>query len=503
MSTSELSPVILAGGVGSRLWPLSREGYPKQLLRLLEGAHTLLQETALRLEGLAAAHRGESVVNLNEPIVVCHEDHRFFVLDQLQSIGGRAARLVLEPASRNTAPALTLAALAASEGGADPALLAMPADHVIRDRERFHEAILAGASLAEAGVVVTFGIVPGRPETGYGYIRKGPVLDEGAGREAFAIREFVEKPDRETAAAYLASGEYLWNGGLFMMRASVWLDAIARYRPQIAGICRQAYAGGRADGAFYRVNRDLFAECPKESIDYAVMESLARDAAAHPTPSGFPNAAVIALDAGWDDIGSWPALMQLNDADGEGNVLIGDAYAQGTRESLLVSEHRFLAGVGLENLIVVETPDAVLVASRDRCQDVGDVVDWLNRSGRGEARNGRRVYRPWGNYESLDAGERFQVKRLTIKPGESISLQMHHHRAEHWVVVRGTARVTRGDEQFFLSENESTYIPVGARHRLENPGRVPLEVIEVQSGSYLGEDDIVRFEDPYNRDPHE
>lgn len=493
MSQLALCPVVLAGGAGTRLWPLSREGYPKQLLRLLGGEHTLLQETVLRLddpETLGARAIGA-------PLVVCHEDHRFFVLEQLQEVAREPACILLEPASANTAPALTLAALAAVAGGADPALLVMPADHVIVDREAFHRAVRMGLDLAAAGSVVAFGIVPSRPETGYGYVRKGEPVAAGASSGAFVMREFVEKPDRATAEAYLRCGEYLWNGGLFMMRARLWLALIERYRPDIADACRKAYGGGRADGVFYRVERSVFAACPADSIDYAVMERLA--AADPQSAPDAPASAVVPLDAGWSDIGSWSALLQLNDHDAAGNVVLGDVCEQGTRDSLLVSEHRLVAAVGLRDTIVVETPDAVLVAHKDHCQDVRGVVDWLKDQGREEGRSHRRVYRPWGSFEHLDAGERFQVKRLTVKPGGALSLQMHHHRAEHWVVVRGTARVTRGEEQFLLSENESTFIPLGVKHRLENPGHVLLEIIEVQSGAYLGEDDIVRFEDRYNR----
>lgn len=503
MKLPEIRPVILAGGVGTRLWPLSREAYPKQLLHFAGGKHTLLQATALRLEGLErhAAGGGGVGTTIGAPVVVCHEDHRFFVLDQLQSIGRDPERVLLEPASRNTAPALTVAALAAVQDNADPALLVMPADHVIEQSERFRDAVLTALALAGAGSVVTFGIVPVRAEAGYGYIRRGAPLAADGSSQAFTIREFVEKPDRGAAAAYVKAGDYFWNSGLFMMRASVWLHAIERYRPDIAAACRQAFERGRADGVFYRVDKTVFADCAAESIDYAVMEGLGSSQTAN--PKGGASAAVVALDTGWSDVGSWPALLELGDRDDRGNVRRGDVYEQDTRGSLLISEHRFVAGVGLKDTIVVETPDAVLVASKDHCQDTRRVVEWLNRHGREEGRTHRKVYRPWGNYERLDAGERFQVKRLTIKPGASISLQLHHHRAEHWVVVRGTAKVTRGEEQFLLTENESTFIPLGTRHRLENPGHVPLEVIEVQSGTYLGEDDIIRFEDRYDRESGE
>jgi len=501
MSELQICPVILAGGVGTRLWPLSREGYPKQLLPLA-GERTLLQETVLRLDGLgeAARERGTSV-SVAAPILVCHESHRFFARDQLEEIDRPPGRILLESTSRNTAPALTLAALAALERGGDPALLAMPADHVIADRGRFHRALLEALEVAADGAVITFGIVPTSPESGYGYIRRGDAIANGNGSRSYAIREFVEKPDRETAERYLATDEYFWNAGLFMMRASVWLDAIGRHRPDILERCREAFQTGHADGVFYRVGQPAFTACPADSIDYAVMERLGESASqsAGAAERVIPSA-VVPFDGGWSDVGSWPAVMALNERDAAGNALSGDVYQQDTERSLLISEHRLVAALGLKDCVVVETPDAVLVAARDRCQDVRRVVDWLNTQGREEGRNHRRVHRPWGSYEPVDDGERFQVKRLSVKPGAALSLQMHHHRAEHWVVVRGTARVTRGEEQFLLTENESTYIPIGVTHRLENPGQVPLEVIEVQSGCYLGEDDIVRLEDRYNRD---
>ena len=476
-----LQPVILCGGSGTRLWPLSREQYPKQLLAL-NGEHTLLQATALRVhQSLAGAG-----CKILPPIVVANEDYRFITAEQLRQSGVMPATIVLEPTGRNTAPALTLAALIALNADKDAVLLVMPADHVITNTAAFQSAAAQGVAHAEAGRLVTFGITPDRPETGYGYIHAP--ADKSGQPGARAISAFVEKPDIATAAQYLATGEYFWNAGIFMMRASVWLAQLGITRPDILEACRTAFATRSVDRDFLRVGKDAFSACPADSIDYAVMEKL---------PQGL--GVVIPLEAGWSDVGAWDALWQLGDKDADNNLLQGDVMAVATRDTLAIAQSRLVALVGLEEAVVVETPDAVLVAHKSRMQEVKDIVARLKREGRTEASAHRKVHRPWGYYDSIDAGDRFQVKRIVVNPGSALSLQMHHHRAEHWIVVCGTARVTRGEEVFIVSENESTYIPLGTRHRLENPGKVPLEMIEVQSGAYLGEDDIVRFEDNYGR----
>ena len=486
-----LQPVILSGGSGTRLWPLSRETYPKQFLALTS-QHTMLQETARRLDGLDLEHPRRAL-GLLAPIVVCNEAHRFLVAEQFRVLGRRPAGIILEPSGRNTAPALTLAALAAIRGGDDPVLIAMPADHCIRNEPAYRAAVADGCAIAWQGAVVTFGIVPSKPEVGYGYIRQGePYQAGGSEGRAYRLEAFVEKPDLETAQGYLATGEYLWNSGIFALKASLWLRLVERFRPDIAELAARALAEGSDDGQFLRLDAAAFAACPSDSIDYAVMERLAREP---DTPPGV----VIPLDVGWSDVGAWSALWEVREQDSSGNVLDGDAFVHDARNNLLIAHHRMVAAVGVDDLIVVETPDAVLVARKDRAQDVKAVTQFLQKEERNELRHHQRVHRPWGSYESIGHGGRYQVKRLSVKPGESLSLQMHHHRAEHWVVVSGTARVTCDDKSFLLSENQSTYIPIGTHHRLENPGTIPLEIIEVQSGSYLGEDDIVRFEDVYNR----
>jgi mannose-1-phosphate guanylyltransferase/mannose-6-phosphate isomerase len=464
-------PVILSGGSGTRLWPLSRELHPKQFLALI-GEHTMLQETILRLSGLA----------IGAPIVVCNEAHRFLVAEQLRVVECRPQAIVLEPVGRNTAPAIALAALAAkATNGDDALLLVLPADHVIRDVKAFHAAIQIAAEAAQRGSLVTFGIVPDVPETGYGYIRRGE--REG---NSYRIAEFVEKPDLGRAQKFVASGDYYWNSGMFMFQAGRVLQELQRHASDIASVCRDAFVSATRDLDFTRISADAFKACRSESIDYAVMEKTA-------------DAVVVPLSAGWSDVGSWASLHAACDQDAQRNALVGDVLVEDTENSYIYSESRLVATVGLRDHIVVETKDAVLVAPKDRVQEVKALVARLKLQGRNEHALHRQVFRPWGSYDGLDEGERFQVKRLIVRPGGVLSLQMHHHRAEHWVVVSGTARITRGEETFLLEENQSTYIPVGVRHRIENPGKIALHIIEVQSGSYLGEDDIVRFEDRYGR----
>jgi mannose-1-phosphate guanylyltransferase/mannose-6-phosphate isomerase len=468
-----LYPVILSGGSGSRLWPLSREHFPKPLLPLVSD-RTLLQETACRLD---------PVPGLGEAVYVCNEEHRFLVAEQVAQLGKKPETIILEPEGRNTAPALTLAALYLVARDPEAMMVVMPADHVMTDPERFVEAVQLGSVSAQSGSLVTFGVLPDSPQTGYGYIKRNGELEGGT---AFTVAKFVEKPDLQTAVRYVDAGDYYWNSGIFLMRADRWLEEIGKHRPDILDCCRQALEQGSQDIDFMRVHKPAFIACPSDSIDYAVMEKTSR-------------AVVVPIDAGWSDVGAWSALWNVCPQDADGNVLQGDVIAQDTRNAFLVAQHRCLATVGVENIIVVETADAVLVANKDKAQDVKEIVKRLKDSDRNEYKFHRKVYRPWGSYEGIDAGPRFQVKRLSVKPGAQLSLQMHHHRAEHWVVVKGTARVTCGERTFNLHENESTYIPIGERHRLENPGNIPLEVIEIQSGSYLGEDDIVRYDDVYDR----
>ncbi len=488
----QIAPVLLSGGAGTRLWPLSRRLFPKQLLPLV-GKQTMLQETIKRLTGFE--------YQLVSPIVVCNEEHRFLVAEQLREIGEVSSAIILEPIGRNTAPALTLAALDLVEQYKDVVMLVMPADHVIRDIEGFHLAVEQAAMLADDDFLVTFGITPDKPETGYGYIRMGEpieIVSQNASNGVLctpcSIDLFVEKPDLVTAESYVASGEYLWNSGIFMMKASVWLDALDDCRADILDSCRNSFELGRRDRDFYRVDAELFSRCPGESIDYAVMEKVNQGGALSRYKS-----AVVPLAVGWSDVGAWPSLWETQPRDVCNNVIKGDVLVENTDNSLLYANSRLLAAVGISDLIVVETADAVLVAHKDAAQSVKSIVERIDAAGRDEHEVHRKVHRPWGSYEGIDVGERYQVKRITVHPGAALSLQMHHHRAEHWIVVKGTAKVTRGDEEILISENQSTYIPLGTIHRLENPGTIPLEMIEVQSGSYLGEDDIVRFDDQYGR----
>jgi mannose-1-phosphate guanylyltransferase/mannose-6-phosphate isomerase len=479
MKTSVL-PVVMAGGSGTRLWPLSRAGYPKQFL-VLSGNRSLFQQAVARLQGLA-----DDTLAVQRPLIVGNEEHRFLVLDQLRETGVEPAAVVLEPSGRNTAPALTLAALQALEGGDDPVLVVTPADQTVTRPDAFTAAMRRAVAVAARGGIAILGIVPDRPETGYGYIR----AERAAGDEAARVERFVEKPDLATAEAYLAEGHYFWNAGMFVLRASVWMAALERFRADIAGACRAAWAPRSIDAAFVRPGKAEFEAVPSESVDYAVMERC---------PGSAIDIRMVELDAGWNDLGAWEAVWQVADKDERGNASVGDAIVNDSRNTLVHATSRLVGAVGLDNVVIVETPDAVLVADREKSQDVKKIVQQLGAEQRGEHALHRKVHRPWGWYDSIDQGPRHQVKRILVKPGASLSLQMHHHRAEHWIVVSGTAEVTNGDKVILLSENQSTYIPLGQTHRLANPGKVPLEIIEVQSGSYLGEDDIVRFDDTYGR----
>ncbi|MDX2464383.1 MAG: mannose-1-phosphate guanylyltransferase/mannose-6-phosphate isomerase [Porticoccus sp.] len=474
MVVSKIVPVIMAGGSGTRLWPLSRQLHPKQFLPLVS-EQTMLQETCGRLDG----------IDHLPPLFICGEEHRFTVAEQLRLGQFEFGHIILEPEGRNTAPAVALAALQAIKDNphSEPVLLVLAADHVIRDKNAFEEAVTSALSFAEQGRLVTFGIVPKSPETGYGYIRMGDILNDGA---AMVVDRFVEKPDQATAEDYLSCGEYLWNSGMFMFKASQFLSELEARRPDILAVCRQAMSKASVDIDFIRPDSDTFMSCPEDSIDYAVMEKT-------------KDAVVVPIDCGWSDVGSWSALWEVSDKDANGNSIKGDVLALDSRNCFIQSDRKLIATVGLDGVVIVESDDAIMVADKGRVQDVKAIVSQLKKQGRPEASLHRKVYRPWGSYDSIDFGERFQVKRIVVKPGGKLSLQMHHHRAEHWIVVSGTARVTKGAEEFILSENESTYIPIGETHRLENPGAIPLEMIEVQSGSYLGEDDIVRMEDSYGR----
>ncbi|WP_417536723.1 mannose-1-phosphate guanylyltransferase/mannose-6-phosphate isomerase [Methylophaga sp.] len=467
-----LVPVILAGGTGSRLWPLSRQLNPKQFLALTDERATMLQQTVSRLKGL----------KVDAPVVICNEEHRFLAAEQLRLAGEDGPRIILEPVGRNTAPAIALAALQAVAEDEESVLLVLAADHLIADTAAFQDTVSRAQPLAEAGKLVTFGIVPGQAETGYGYIHKG----KAQGGDGFDVERFVEKPDYATAQGYLESGDYLWNSGMFLFKASRYLEELERFRPDILHACRAALEDSAQDLHFTRVNYEAFAACPDESVDYAVMEKTS-------------SAVVVPLDAGWSDIGSWSALWEVSGKDDAGNAIAGDVIQQDSSGCLVRADHRLVATVGVEDLVVVETKDAVLVAHKDRVQDVKKVVRQIEADGRHEHLNHREVYRPWGVYDSIDNGHRYQVKRITVKPGAKLSVQMHHHRAEHWIVVSGTASVTNGEKTYLVTENQSTFIPVGEVHSLENPGVIDLELIEVQSGSYLGEDDIVRFADKYGR----
>jgi mannose-1-phosphate guanylyltransferase len=471
-----ITPVIMAGGNGSRLWPLSRKLMPKQFLKI-SSHNSMIQETILRLAGL----------EVTAPLTICNEDHRFIVAEQLRKINALGT-ILLEPVGRNTAPAIALAALSELAKDNDPILLVLAADHVIENKTEFQRVVTKSVALAENGKLVTFGIVPTQAETGYGYIRQG----KACGEEAFSVAQFVEKPNLETAQEYLASGNYLWNSGMFMFKASRYIEELGKFSPEILTACQAALEHTSSDMGFVRVDAKAFTVCPDDSIDYAVMEPLC-------SVEGSDSAVVVPLNAAWNDIGSFSAIWDLKEKDENNNVHQGDVLSHSSKNNLVVAEQKLVATVGLENCIVIETKDAILVANKDNIQDVKKIVEQIKAMGRPEADLHRQVYRPWGCYDSIDSGKRDHVKRITVKPGEKLSIQKHHHRAEHWIVVSGTASVLNGDKTILLTENESTYIPLGTIHALENPGKIPLELIEIQTGSYLGEDDIVRFEDRYGR----
>ncbi|HAS8180508.1 mannose-1-phosphate guanylyltransferase/mannose-6-phosphate isomerase [Vibrio vulnificus] len=462
-----LLPVIIAGGSGSRLWPLSRSLYPKQFISLASDK-TMLQDTVLRLDGLA--HQA--------PVLICNQEHRFIVAEQLRQQDLKHGGIILEPVGRNTAPAIALAALQATRNGQDPLLLVLAADHVMQNQMAFVQAVEAAMAPAEQGMLVTFGIVPTVAETGYGYIKQG----EPVGESVYRVAQFVEKPNVTTAEQYLSSGEYYWNSGMFLFKASRYLAELKAHRPDILKACELAMQGARTDLDFIRLAEDKFAECPDDSIDYAVMEKT-------------QDALVVPMDAGWSDVGSFSALWEVSDKDHQGNAVVGDVMLEQTYNSYIYAQNKLVSTVGVDNLVIIETKDAVLVANKDKVQDVKNIVNQLKAQNRRECEQHREVYRPWGSHDEIAEGERFHVKHLRVKPGEKTALQMHHHRAEHWVVVQGTAKVTNGEKSYLLSENQSTFIPLGSAHRIENPGKVDLHLIEVRSGSYLDEDDIVRLEE--------
>ncbi len=469
-----LLPVIMAGGTGSRLWPMSRELYPKQFLRL-HGVNSMLQETVNRLEG----------ISVREPVVICNEEHRFLVAEQLRQINKLSHNIILEPVGRNTAPAIALAALNAVSQGDDPIMLVLAADHIINDCDAFHLAVTKAIPFAKKDSLVTFGIVPTGPETGYGYIQRGETTVNDIS-EAFKVERFVEKPNLKTAEQYISSGEYYWNSGMFMFRAKRYIQELEKFRPDILDACKAAMKDSDSDKDFITIDKDKFSACPDESIDYAVMEQT-------------NSAVVVPLDAGWSDVGSWSALWDVSNKDKSGNAVTGDTFLHDTQNCYINTDEKLVAAVGVDNLVIVSTKDAVLVVDKSKVQDVKKIVEHLKLKKRSEYRRHRETYRPWGRSDIIVNEQRFNVNRITVKPGGAFSMQMHHHRAEHWIVLSGTAKVTIADKTFLITENQSTFIPIGSLHMLENPGKIPLELIEVQSGSYLGDDDIIRIKDHYGR----
>ncbi|ATM96527.1 mannose-1-phosphate guanylytransferase, ManC protein [Yersinia frederiksenii] len=469
-----LLPVIMAGGTGSRLWPMSRELYPKQFLRL-HGVNSMLQETVNRLEG----------ISVREPVVICNEEHRFLVAEQLRQINKLSHNIILEPVGRNTAPAIALAALNAVSQGDDPIMLVLAADHIINDCDAFHQAVTKAIPFAKKDSLVTFGIVPTGPETGYGYIQRGEATVTDIS-EAFKVERFVEKPNLKTAEQYINSGEYYWNSGMFMFRAKRYIQELEKFRPDILDACKAAMKDSDSDKDFITIDKDKFSVCPDESIDYAVMEQT-------------NSAVVVPLDAGWSDVGSWSALWDVSNKDKSGNAVTGDTFLHDTQNCYINTDEKLVAAVGVDNLVIVSTKDAVLVVDKSKVQDVKKIVEHLKLKKRSEYRRHRETYRPWGRSDIIVNEQRFNVNRITVKPGGAFSMQMHHHRAEHWIVLSGTAKVTIADKTFLITENQSTFIPIGSLHMLENPGKIPLELIEVQSGSYLGDDDIIRIKDHYGR----
>ncbi|HAX7566478.1 TPA: mannose-1-phosphate guanylyltransferase/mannose-6-phosphate isomerase [Escherichia coli] len=469
-----LLPVIMAGGTGSRLWPMSRELYPKQFLRLY-GQRSMLQETVVRLDG----------INAREPVVICNDEHRFLVAEQLRQINKFSHNIILEPVGRNTAPAIALAALSAIKNGDDPILLVLAADHIINNKPAFHAAVKIAYEHAQKDSLVTFGIVPTGPETGYGYIHRGQKI-AAEENSPFKVNRFVEKPNREKAEEYISSGEYYWNSGMFMFRAKKYLAELEKYRPDILEACKLAILNAKDGDDFINVDKELFVACPDESVDYAVMEKTS-------------DAVVVSLDADWSDVGSWSALWEVSDKDHQGNVITGDTYLHNANNCYINTDEKLVAAIGVENLVIISTKDAVLVVNKDQVQDVKKVVEHLKVQNRSEYKRHREIYRPWGRCDVIVQTERFNVNQITVKPGAAFSMQMHHHRTEHWVILSGTGKVTIQDKVFLLTENQSTFIPIGSQHRLENPGKIPLELLEIQSGSYLGDDDIIRIIDQYGR----